>query len=62
MLAGLGRLLYWACMAVAVTLIALAVYAPFRGDYLVTPLFLVLALPVGLMGRAFLLVFAGRWR
>jgi len=25
MLAGLGRLLYWACMAVAVTLIALAV-------------------------------------
>ena len=34
MLAGLGRLLYWACMAVAVTLIALAVYAPFRGDYL----------------------------
>ena len=62
MLAGLGRLLYWACMAVAVTLIALAVYAPFRGDHLVTPLFLVLALPVGLMGHAFLLVFAGRWR
>ena len=48
MLAGLGRLLYWACMAVAVTLIALAVYAPFRGDYLVTPLFLVLHPP----GRA----------
>ena len=49
-------------MAVAVTLIALAVYAPFRGDHLVTPLFLVLALLVGLMGHAFLLVFAGRWR
>ena len=40
----------------------LAVYAPFRGDHLVTPLFLVLALLVGLMGHAFLLVFAGRWR